>query len=120
MKKLLLFFVVCILCSTAVSCDAPSKSLTQRGDEIVSAVAEIVNSEEYVQAMVGNVYAYNEQISMVKAVDFSKVSAQYELEFSQDELLKKLYSQNVDVEKLPESIKNKISQGLGRSLFDAR
>ena len=31
-------------------------------------------------------------------------------------MLKKLYSQNVDVEKLPESIKNKISQGLGRSL----
>ena len=90
MKKLLLLVVICFLCLTAVSCDAPSKSLTQRCDEIVSAVAEMVNSDEYVQAMIGGISAYDEEISKIKAVDFSKVQAKYELGFSQDELLKKL------------------------------
>ena len=116
MKKFILVLVVCLLCLTAVSCDAPTKSLTQRCDEIVSAVAEMVNSDEYVQAMIGGISAYNEEISKIKAVDFSKVQAKYELGFSQDELLKKLYSQKVDVEKLPEPIKNKLSLGLGSSL----
>ena len=116
MKKLLLLVVICFLCLTAVSCDAPSKSLTQRCDEIVSAVAEMVNSDEYVQAMIGGISAYDEEISKIKAVDFSKVQAKYELGFSQDDLLKKLYSQKVDVEKLPESLKDKLSLGLGSSL----
>ena len=119
MKKLLLIFTVCLLCLTAVSCDTPTKSLVERGDEIVSMVAEMVNSEEYVQAMIGNVNAYEEQISRVKAVDFSNPSAKYELEFDVDELMKKLANGKFDFEKLSEPFKDKISAGVGNSLASA-
>ena len=119
MKKLLLLVVVCFLCLIVGSCDAPTRSFTEYGDEVVAMVSEMANNDEYIRAMIGNISGYDEEFSKVKTIDFSNPSAKYELEIDLDELMKKLSNGKYDFEKLSEPLQDKISAGLGNSLASA-
>lgn len=116
MKKLILILTVLILCTSMVSCGGASKSVLGKGNEIVSLVSEMVKSDEYANIMFNNISAYDETLSELKATDFSKITAIYELEISQDELIELLASNNGDIDKLPQSLKNRLISGLGSSL----
>ena len=116
MKKVLLVLVVCLICLTSVSCDTPSKSILERGDEIISIVSDMVASDEYIEAMSGGASAYDELISEVKTIDFSKIATVYELNIPEKETLKKLSRQNFDMDKMPQSVIDKLYLGIGSSL----
>lgn len=116
MKKALLILTAFILCIGMVSCNGASKSVLDKGDEIVDLVSEMIKSDEYANIMLGNVSAYDEFLSELKAADFSKVTAIYELKVSQDELIELLASNNGDIDKLPKSLKDRLVRGLGSSL----
>ncbi|MBQ3013139.1 MAG: hypothetical protein IJD74_06335 [Clostridia bacterium] len=116
MKKVILILTALILCISMVSCDGASKSVLDKGDEIVSLVSEMVKSDEYANIMFNNISAYDELLSEIKATDFSKITAIYEIEISQDELIELLASNNGEIDKLPKSLKDRLVQGLGSSL----
>lgn len=116
MKKVILILTVLIICISMVSCNGASKSVLDKGDEIVALVSEMVKSDEYANIMLGNVSAYDELLSELKVADFSKVTAIYELKISQDELIEMLVSNNGDVDKLPKALKDRLVRGLGSSL----
>lgn len=116
MKKFILILTVLILCISMISCNFATESVIDRGDEIVELVSEMVKSDEYINIMLGNVSLYDEILAEIKAIDFSKVSAIYELKFSQDELIEMLPSSNGDVDKLPKVLKDRLVRGLSSAL----
>ncbi|MBE6684400.1 MAG: hypothetical protein E7592_01960 [Ruminococcaceae bacterium] len=116
MKKFILILTALILCISMVSCDGSSKSALDRGDEIVELVSEMVKSDEYINIMLGNVSLYDEILAEIKAMDFSKVTAIYDLKVSQDELIEIMGANRGDIDKLPKSLKDRFVRGLGSSL----
>ena len=116
MKKVILILTVLVICISMVSCSGASKSALDRGDEIVGLVSEMVKSDEYVNIILGNVSLYDEMLAEIKSMDFSKVTAIYELKVSQDELVKILAANRGNIDKLPKSLKDRLVRGLGSSL----
>lgn len=116
MKKALLILMAFILSIGMGSCEDGSKAALNKGNEVVALVSEMVKSDEYANIMLNNISAYDEMLSELKATDFSKITAVYELEISQDELIELLASNNGDIDKLPKSLKDRLVQGLGASL----
>lgn len=114
MKKSILILTVLILCVSMISCDGASESMIDRGDEIVELVSEMVNSDEYINIMLGNVSAYEDLLSEIREIDFSRATI-YELKASEDELVELLTAKRGDADKLPKSLKDKLVCGLGSS-----
>lgn len=114
MKKSILILTVLLLCVSMISCDGASESVINRGDEIVGLVSEMVNSDEYINIMLGNVSAYEDLLSEIREIDFSRATI-YELKASEDELVELLTAKRGDADKLPESLKDKLVCGLGSS-----
>lgn len=117
MKKVILILTVLVLCISMVSCSGASKSALDRGDEIVELVSEMIKSDEYINIILGNVSLYDEMLAEIKSMDFSKVTAIYELKFSQDELIEIMAANRGNIDKLPKSLKDRFVQGLGSSLI---
>jgi len=114
MKKSILILTVLLLCVSMISCDGASESVIDRGDEIVELVSEMVNSDEYINIMLGNVSAYEDLLSEIREIDFSRATI-YELKASEDELVELLTAKRGDADKLSESLKDKLVCGLGSS-----
>ena len=114
MKKSILILTVLVLCISMVSCNGASKSALDRGDEIVELVSEMVNSDEYINIMLGNVSACEDLLSEIREVEFSS-AAIYELKVSEDELIELLTAKRGDANKLSESLQDKLVDGLGSS-----
>ena len=116
MKKSILILTVLVLCISMISCNFATESVIDRCDEIVELVSEMVKSDEYVNIILGNVSLYDEMLAEIKSMDFSKVTAIYELKVSQDELVKILAANRGNIDKLPKSLKDRLVRGLGSSL----
>lgn len=114
MKKSILILTVLLLCVSMISCDGASESVIDRGDEIVELVSEMVNSDEYINIMLGNVSAYEDLLSEIREVEFSS-AAIYELKVSEDELIELLTAKRGDANKLSKSLQDKLVDGLGSS-----
>lgn len=115
MKKVILILTVLVLFISMISCSGASKSALDRGDEIVELVSEMIKSDEYINIILGNVSLYDEMLAEIKSMDFSKVTAIYELKVSEDELIELLTAKRGDANKLSESLQDKLVDGLGSS-----
>ncbi len=116
MKRALLILTILAICIGMVSCGDTSRSELERGGEIVEIVSEMVKNEDYAKAVLGNTGLYGEVLEKVKNIDFTKISAIYELEFSEKELLKKLVAKNGSIDNLSGPLKDRFVSGIGSSI----
>lgn len=116
MKRALLIIAVLAICFGMMSCGGASGSELDRGGEIVDIVSEMVKNEDYAKAMLGNIGLYDEAFDEVKNIDFTKISAIYELEFSVDDLLKELVAKNGSIDNLSGHLKDRLVSGIGSSI----
>ena len=88
-RKLFTVLLACILLLTLLtSCNGKHKSLTECGEDVISLMAEMLESEEY-KSLYNLPAAYDEQINMLREGNYSKSIAVYELLISEEELLDK-------------------------------
>ncbi len=116
MKRALLIIAILAICFGMMSCGNTSGSELDRGGEIVEMVSEMVKNEDYAKVMLGNTGLCDEVFEKVKNIDFAKISAIYELEFSEEELLKKLVAKNGNIDNLSDPLKNRLVSGVGVSI----
>ena len=91
-----------LLMTMFTSCNETTKSLVECGEDVISLMAEMVDSENY-----GSLYnlpaAYDKTISNLRDGNYSKSSAVYELSISEDELFESLNT-NIDKESFSEDL----------------
>ena len=88
-RKLFTVLLACILLLTLLtSCNGKPKSLTECGEDVISLMAEMLESEEY-KSLYNLPAAYDDQINMLREGNYSKSIAVYELLISEEELLDK-------------------------------
>ena len=85
-RKLFAELLICVLLITLLaSCNARSKPLVECGEEVISLMVEMIESEDYM-----DLYTlpdeYNEEIHKLREGNYSKSSSVYELLISEDEL----------------------------------
>ena len=86
-RRLFAVLLACILPLTLLaSCNGKSKSLTECGEDIISLMAEMLESEEY-KALYDLPSAYDDQVNRLREGNYSKSIAVYELLISEEELL---------------------------------
>ena len=116
MKKVLSIVLICAICVCCVSCGGAAPSITERGEEVIALIGEIAASDDYLDVMTGNMSAYEKLLAEVRAVDYSEISAVYELELSREQLFLKLYGIHLGMDELSEAVENKLTDGLGSEL----
>jgi len=79
--------VVVLLLTAFTSCNGTTKSIVKCGEEVVSLMAEMVKSEDYI-SLNNLTAAHNEIISQLRDGNYSKSLAVYELSIAEAELLK--------------------------------
>ena len=88
-RKLFTVLLACILLLTLLtSCNGKSKPLMECGEDVISLMAEMLESEEY-KSLYNLLAAYDDQINMLREGNYSKSIAVYELLISEEELLDK-------------------------------
>ena len=88
-RKLFAVLLACVLLLTLlVSCNEKNKSLTECGEDVISLMAEMLESEEY-KSLYNLPSAYDDQVNMLREGNYSKSIAVYELLISEEELLDK-------------------------------
>ena len=91
-RKLFTVLLACILLLTLLtSCNGKPKSLTECGEDVISLMAEMLESEEY-KSLYNLPAAYDDQINMLREGNYSKSIAVYELLISEEELLSMIKS----------------------------
>ena len=87
--KLFALLLACVLLiATFTSCNIISRSLLECGEDIVSLMAEMIESEEY-KSLYNLPVAYEDQVNRLLEGNYSKSIAVYEILISEDELLDK-------------------------------
>ena len=88
-RKLFTVLLACILLLTLLaSCNGNPKSLTECGEDVISLMAEMLESEEY-KSLYNLPAAYDDQVNMLCEGNYSQSIAVYELIISEEELLDK-------------------------------
>ena len=88
-RKLFAVLLACVLLLTLLgSCNEKNKSLTECGEDVISLMAEMLESEEY-KSLYNLPSAYDDQVNMLREGNYSKSIAVYELLISEEELLDK-------------------------------
>ncbi len=91
-----------LLMTMFTSCNETTKSLVECGEDVISLMAEMVDSENY-----GSLYnlpaAYDKTISNLRDGNYSKSSAVYELSISEDELFESIDT-SIDKESFSEDL----------------
>ena len=88
-RKLFTVLLACVLLLTLLaSCNQKNKSLTECGEDVISLMAEMLESEEY-KTLYNLPSAYGDQVNMLREGNYSKCIAVYELFISEEELLDK-------------------------------
>ena len=99
-KKFLTVFLVGVLLMTAfTSCNRASKSLTACGEDVISLMTEMLESDDY-QSLFNLPAAYDEQINKLCEGNYSKSIAVYELFISEEEVLGKTIDKDALSEEL--------------------
>ena len=117
MKKVLSIVLICAICVCCVSCGGAAPSITERGEEMLALIGEMAASDDYIDMVTeGNMSTYEKLIAEVRAVDYSAISAVYELELPREQLFLKLYGVHLGMDELSEAVEDKLSYGLGSEL----
>lgn len=88
-RKFFAVLLACVLLMTLfTSCNGKSKPLTECGEEVISLMAEMLESEDY-KSLYNIPSAYDDQVKRLREGDYSKSIAVYELLVSEEELLGK-------------------------------
>ena len=88
-RKLFAVLLACVLLLTLfTSCSGKSKSLTECGEDVISLMVEMLESEEY-KSLYNFTSAYDDQVNRLREENYSKSIAVYELLVSEEELLDK-------------------------------
>ena len=88
-RKLFAVLLACVLLLTLfTSCSGKSKSLTECGEDVISLMVEMLESEEY-KSLYNFTSAYDDQVNRLREGNYSKSIAVYELLISEEELLDK-------------------------------
>ena len=88
-RKLFAVLLACVLLMTIfTSCNGKTKSLTECGEDVISLMAEMLESEDY-KSLYNLPAAYDDQVNRLREGNYSKSIAVYELLISEEELLNK-------------------------------
>ena len=88
-RKLFAVLLACVLLLTLfTSCNENPKSLTECGEDVISLMAEMLESEDY-KSLYNLPAAYDDQVNRLREGNYSKSIAVYELLVSEEELLDK-------------------------------
>jgi hypothetical protein len=84
---------------------------------MLALIGEMAASDDYIDMVTeGNISAHEKLIAEVRAVDYSAISAVYELELPREQLFLKLYGVHLGMDELSEAVEDKLSYGLGSEL----
>ena len=86
-KLFIVLLVGILLVAFLMSCNGAARSLIECGEEVVSLMAEMVENEAY-ESLYNMPPAYDETIDKLRAGEYSKSLAVYELLIPEEELLK--------------------------------
>ena len=88
-RKLFAVLLACVLLLTLfTSCNENPKSLTECGEDVISLMAEMLESEDY-KSLYNLPAAYDDQVNRLREGNYLKSIAVYELLVSEEELLDK-------------------------------
>ena len=103
-RKLFAVLLACVLLLTLfTSCNENPKSLTECGEDVISLMAEMLESEDY-KSLYNLPAAYDDQVNRLREGNYSKSIAVYELLVSEEELLDKTIDKDVLSKELYEYI----------------
>ena len=85
-RRVLLLLLACVMVATVFSSCVKEKTLAEYGEEVIDLMAEAVGNEDY-KSLYGSMPQYAETIDGIKAGDYSKIKAIYELVITEENLL---------------------------------
>ena len=85
-RRVLLLLLACVMVATVFSSCVKEKTLAEYGEEVIALMAEAVGNEDYI-ALYGGMPQYAKTIDGIKAGDYSKIKAIYELVITEENLL---------------------------------
>lgn len=95
-RRLFSLLLACILLMALfVSCNGKSKTLTEYGEDVISLMVEMLESEDYI-SLYNLPDTYDDEINSLREGDYSKSIAVYELLVPEEELTKSI---GLDVKK---------------------
>ena len=93
-KRVFVLFLSCVLLMTILtSCNEKSKSLTECGEDVISLMAAMVESDSY-PSLYNFPDSYNESINRLREGNYSQCVAVYELSVAAEELIDGAIDQN--------------------------
>ena len=102
-RKIFIVLLIGLLLMTILtSCNETTKSLVDCGEDVISLMTEMVDSENY-RLLYNLPAAYDKTISNLRNGNYSKSSAVYELSISEDDLFE-LINTNIDKESFSEDL----------------
>ena len=102
-RKIFIVLLIGLLLMTILtSCNETTKSLVECGEDVISLMAEMVDSENY-RLLYNLPAAYDKTISNLCNGNYSKSSAVYELSISEDDLFESINT-NIDKESFSEDL----------------
>jgi len=102
-RKIFIGLLIGLLLMTILtSCNETTKSLVECGEDVISLMAEMVDSENY-RLLYNLPAAYDKTISNLRNGNYSKSSAVYELSISEDDLFESINT-NIDKESFSEDL----------------
>ena len=102
-RKIFIVLLIGLLLMTILtSCNETTKSLVECGEDVISLMAEMVDSENY-RLLYNLPAAYDKTISNLRNGNYSKNSAVYELSISEDDLFESINT-NIDKESFSEDL----------------
>ena len=103
-RKLFTVLLACILLLTLLaSCNGNPKSLTECGEDVISLMAEMLESEEY-KSLYNLPAAYDDQVNMLREGNYSQSIAVYELIISEKELLDNTINNTINKDELSKEL----------------
>ena len=85
-RRFLVLLLACVMVTTVFSSCVKEKTLAEYGEEVISLMVEAVGNEDY-KALYGSAPHYAETIDGIKAGDYSKIKAIYELVITEEDIL---------------------------------
>ena len=117
MKKLICTTLVCISFLAALgSCEKDTVSPSECGKEVVSLMSEMASNEDWMT--IRNIpEMYNEAAAVLRAGDYTKISAVYEITLPDEALLPLLSDAAPAVERLPENLREYLRDSMSVALI---
>ena len=85
-RKLFIGLLICVLLITLLaSCNGKQKTLTEYGEDVISLMAEMIESDDY-KSLYDLPDAYDEEINKLCEGNYSKITAVYQLSIPEEEL----------------------------------